>query len=152
MSEEERNILVLAIFPLVLLLIGIIMMWSILGPQTLVGFKALLSVKMTIFLVLFAVAGLIFGQPGLKAMSKYMPYSEQVPAGSEIRRKSLIAIVTLVLGILFCAFVPAFPDLSNRSLAETALRLIVTGLGFSVMFGTLLVCASIIRIKSQRDS
>lgn len=152
MSQIEKILLVLTISPLILLLIGLIMIELMLGPQTIAGLKVLLSDQMILFLVFFVVAGLIFGQPVLKAMSNNMSYFDRSPVGTETRRKTLIAISTLIVVILFFFFVPALADLSRKSLAETALRLIISGFGLSVMFGTLFVCASVIRIRSQRDS
>ncbi len=101
MSQTERNLLVFTISSLILLLIGLIMAWSIFESRTIEWLKIVFSARIIPFLILFAIAGLVFSQPGLKAMSQYMPYSDQVPTKAENRLTPLSTVIVLIIFACF---------------------------------------------------
>jgi len=146
MSQYQRVLLV-AISPLLLALIGSGLAWFVLGPDMFSWLRAI-ATKLILALSLFAFGGLVTGQCMVRLLRKIL-YSDQeiVP---DIVKKMFVVTLASIPVLLACAFVPYLSDLSKRALLKTAKVLIISGLGFSVAFTASFIYVTVAQARLRR--
>lgn len=154
LTESQKGILMLMIFPIFLLLTGLTMAWLLFGSE-MVGWFKLLKVQIIVDVVIFTFVGLILGYSQVRAMAGLYRYLE--PDTRFVDRRALAIVYTMAIAcwFLYCAIQylgSLGTDESTKNLAKIAQFSTLAGLGFSVMFVIVFIFESVAYIRSRSDS
>lgn len=151
LSESQKGILMMMVFPTSLLLIGLGAAWLLLGSN-IVEWLKLMSFQIIVDVVVFAAIGLAWGYYELKVWYRFMRHLK--PDTRFVDRRAIVVSTVFIIGscLLFYAIQYLGSDNPQKVLAEVAHYFTLGGLGFLVTCIVGFICTSIASIRSQLDS
>lgn len=147
-SNYQRALLMFAVLPLLLALIGWGLAWFVLGDNVLLWLRAM-AVRLIIALSLFAFGGLVTSRSTVRLLGPILLDLSQ-ERESKTDNEVMGAAIAFIPVLLACAFLTYLSAPSERSLIQTATVLIVGGLGTSVAFGVSFVYVSVAQMRLRR--
>lgn len=147
MSRYRRTLLILAVPPLLLAIIGTGLAWSVLGSRVLLWLQVI-ATRLILILGLLAFAGLAVGQ--LMMRSRRNQPSDQKERPSAGRTNLVVIMATVIAVSLVCVFIPYLTDLSEKTLLEIANILLVSGFGAFAMFTASFLYITVAEVRLYR--
>lgn len=147
MREHKKDLLLFTLFPFTVLIVGLSLLWNILGFAAYALLCSLVPRFILLWLI-FGIMGLVGVSYELKVMSKYIEIIEMNPRGKwPVDRKLILKLFTFLgclatIHVLLTLIINGF---SKDSLLSFALLMISAGFGFTIVFGMMFTCIAIRR-------
>jgi hypothetical protein len=147
MREHKKDLLLFTLFPFTGLLVGLSLLWNILGFA---AYPLLYSLVPRFILLglIFGIMGLVGVSYELKVLSKYIEIIEMNPGDKWPVDRKLILKLFIFLGCLTTIHILwtlIINDFSKDSLLSFALLMVSAGFGFTIVFGMMFTSIAIFR-------